>query len=112
MLILNKETIARIIENDNAFDKDGRFRHDFLDDMMSMCYEYTFLRKLRTTLAFSESECNFSLKKMTITITVVVKDAVHLLVKEMRVDEDGETIEFWLLNRNSLIGDVVWEYLG
>ena len=109
--MLSKETIIEIIENDNAYTEAGRYCRDFADDQLGMCWEYTFLRKLGIVLAFSEKECTFSLKMLTITITVVAEDTTHLLVRETRVDEDGSAIEFWLLNRNSLIGDIVWEYM-
>ena len=112
MLTLDKEQIIEIIESDNAYTKAGRYRSDFIDDTMGMCYEYTFQRRLGTTLAFKEKECSFSLKTMVITVTVVVEDTTHLLVKEMRSDKDGTEVEFWLLDRVSLIGDVVWEYMG
>ena len=112
MLTLNKEQIVKIIEADSSYNKGGRYCRDFLNNEMAMCWEYQHIRKLGMMLVFSGKELTWTSRSITTTVMVVKDDGRHLLVKEVVVDEDYTNIEFWLLNRNSLMGDIVWEYMG
>ena len=107
--MLNKEEIVKIIESDNDFRECGEYYTAFINNALDMTDECTYPWLLEEALASQEKEADHFARLVTTTITVVRDDGHHILVKEMMTDWNGHHLQWWLFDKGTLKGCLIWE---
>ena len=101
--------IIRAIEADRDYRECGEYYAAFINNTLDMTDECTYPWLLEEALASPTKEADHFARLTTTTITVVRDDDYHLLVKERLDDWNGHHTQFWLFDKASLKGDIIWE---
>lgn len=110
-MILTIEKITKIIESDFDSNGNGRFSKDFRAGLIFPLMDFVSARKLEAMLGFSSNEMVWDDEYRTININIVADDDRQLLIKETNLykDElDHLVVEWWIVNKTNLLGDVIW----
>ena len=107
--MLDKETVIRAIENDNDYNECGEYYAEFMNGKPDMRYEYAYSELLKEALASPTKEADHFARLTDTTVKVMIDDDTYLLVKERLSDWNGSRTQFWLVDKVSLVGDIIWE---
>ena len=109
--MLNKEEIIRVIEADYDYTKYGEYSKDFIvDSTMEMNDECSYPSLLKEALESPTREASRIARVYTESTEVVVDDGVRLLIKETCGGYSGNETQWWLLDKDTLKGCLIWEY--
>ena len=107
--MLDKETVIRAIENDNDYNECGEYYAEFMNGKPDMRYEYAYSELLKEALASPTKETSYEARLTTTTIKVAADNGSQLLVKEHYSCHSGSRTQWWVFDKSSLKGDVIWE---
>lgn len=108
--MLNKKEIIRIIEADYDFIKYGEYSENFISGSMGMDDECSYPSLLKEALASPTREASRIARVYVETVEIVVDDDNQFLVKENCSGYSGNEIQWWLLDKDTLKGSLIWEY--
>ena len=108
--MLDKEKIIKIIESDIDFIKYGEYSKDFMEGELNMDNECSYPSLLEEALADPARETSRIARMYVETVEVVVDDDDQLLVKESCSGYSGNEVQWWLLDKDTLKGCLIWEY--
>ena len=107
--MFSNDEIIKIIEHDHDYRTCGEYYEDFIKGSMNLSYEYEYLPELQEALASPTKETSYEARLTTTTITVVADNGSQLLVKEHYSCHSGSRTQWWVFDKSSLKGDVIWE---